>query len=295
MAKNEIVTKLNNAVDIGLSASQMHNFEKAFVLAEARENLIKLLDNNVMKTFTNLQNSALGFKTDKKEGYPVDVVRTSIIQAVLTGVQVVGNHFNIIAGNCYITKEGFGYLLKNIENLRYEIIPGIPNIQGNAATIKMSISWKYKDEKESKEITFAIKTNQYMGSDGVIGKATRKARAWLYNTITDNELSDADAEEIEQESEVIKDENVAILEDSEETNEDREKKLMNLLTDNPYGIERVVKYLIHKEEMDKGSEIEDLISNEKYKSLRDKIIDDKSYFKSIINQMINLEEQKKRS
>src|SRR5690606_21005193 len=52
-------------------------------------------------------------------------------------------------------------------------------------------------QSKERDIDFPIKINQHMGTDAVIGKATRKARAWLYNTITGSEIGDGDVTEVE--------------------------------------------------------------------------------------------------
>jgi hypothetical protein len=190
----EIVEKLNQGIALGVEANKLIGFEKAYKLAEASEQISTLLTSEYMVPIMKLQGNKLGFKTDKdsSSGYPEKVVKNCLIEAVLTGVQPVGNQFNIIAGNCYITKEGFGYLLKNVEKLVYEIIPELPNIQGEKAAAKMKIRWGYGSISEEREIIFPIKLNKYMGADAVIGKATRKARAWLYNNLTGTEISDGD-------------------------------------------------------------------------------------------------------
>lgn len=197
--KNEITKKLDSAIATGLSAKVLTGFEKALTIAGATTELQNLLTPAVLKNVVSLAGTKLGFKTDRKPDsqYSVEVIKDCLIEAVLTGVQPVGNQFNIIAGNCYVTKEGFGYLLGKIEDFNYKIIPDIPKVSGSSAVIKMNISWTYKGKKDKEAIEFPIKTNSYMGPDAIIGKATRKARAWLYSYITGSELSDGEAEEVE--------------------------------------------------------------------------------------------------
>ena len=199
---SEIAQKLNGNVTSVLSADGFVGFEKAYLIAEAAGQLKKILTNEYMRPIMELQGNRLGFKTDKddKGGYAEPVVKNCLIEAVLTGVQPFGNHFNIIAGNCYITKEGFGYLLKKTRGLKYEIVPTLPRMdstKGSAAVV-MKIKWSANGEAtQEREIDFPIKMNQYMGADAVIGKATRKARAWLFNTIHDTEIADGDIQDVE--------------------------------------------------------------------------------------------------
>jgi hypothetical protein len=113
--------------------------------------------------------------------------------------EVILSTFNIIAGNCYITKEGFGYLLSNFKGLDFEIIPSLPRINNErtSAAVVMKIEWTLNREKKTRDIDFAIRMNKFMGTDAVIGKATRKARAWLFWTITGIEVGEGDATDID--------------------------------------------------------------------------------------------------
>jgi hypothetical protein len=199
--ENQIVVKLNESITFALEANKMQGFEKAYKLADATQQLKNLLTPEYLKPIMELQGNKLGFKTDKdgQSGYQPDTVKNCIIEAVLTGVQVVGNQFNIIAGNCYITKEGFGHLLKNVPGLTYEIIPQLPRVnqEQTSAAIKMQINWSFnKGQQETREIEFPIRMNKFMGIDAVIGKATRKARAWLYNNISGLEIADGDIQDV---------------------------------------------------------------------------------------------------
>lgn len=196
----EIAQQLNNSVLSVIASDKLMGFEKAYLIANAASELKKLLTPQYMKPIMELQGNRLGFKTDKDTtgGYPENVVKNCLIEAVLLGVQPFGNQFNIIAGNSYITKEGFGYLLQNYKGLYYELIPELPRMNDKSAAIVMNIEWSLDGgAKNIKKIDFPIKINAYMGADAVIGKATRKARAWLYNTLTGSETPDGDTQDID--------------------------------------------------------------------------------------------------
>jgi hypothetical protein len=45
------------------------------------------------------------------------------------------------------------------------------------------------------ELDIPIRVNSGMGVDAIIGKATRKARCWLFNSINGTEISDGDVTE----------------------------------------------------------------------------------------------------
>lgn len=196
----ELAKKLNESVGTVLTSTNLEGFERAYQIAEAAGKLSEMLSPEYMKPIMALQGNKLGFKTDKDsaKGYPMEVVKNCLIEAVLTGVQPFGNQFNIIANNCYITKEGFGYLLKNLPGLSYNIIPALPRINSDksSAAIDMKITWTLNGVKNEETIPIPVKMNSFMGTDAVIGKATRKARAWLYNTITGSEVADGDVVDI---------------------------------------------------------------------------------------------------
>lgn len=195
MGKNNQLTiaqELNEVVSTVVGQHHIKNFEKAFLIADATSKLKGLLSAEYMKPIMELQGNRLGFMSDKV--YPEGVVRDCLIEAVLTGLQPVGNQFNIIAGNMYPTKEGLGYLLANFKGLSYQIIPELPRVKESSAAIVMNVKWSINGgEKNEEKLDIPIKVNKFMGTDAIIGKATRKARAWLYSTLTGSEISEGDA------------------------------------------------------------------------------------------------------
>jgi len=211
------ILALDSAAESGLIANTHASlFRRAALIATATNNLVSLLTKPVVDTmFMPLQGKKIGFKSDKVYGW--EVVRDSVIEAVMTGVDVVGNEFNIIAGNCYITKEGMSKLLGKETGLSYSITPMIPTTNGKEALIKMCIEWTYNGTKDKRDIDFCIKTNSYMGSDAIIGKATRKARAWLLMHITGQDIGEGDADEVVSEKNVTKNENNDFLDSVETT------------------------------------------------------------------------------
>lgn len=201
MSKQElsIAQQLNNSVASVLTNTQVEGFEKAFLVSSAIEQLKALLTSQYMKPIMAMQGNKLGFKTDKDKdgGYPETVVKNCLIEAVLMGLQPTGNQFNIIAGNTYATKEGVGELLKKIPGLNYNLSPELPRInpEKTSAAIEMNIEWTIGGKKSEKTIKIPVKMNSAMGTDAVIGKAIRKARKWLFDTITGSELPEGDAED----------------------------------------------------------------------------------------------------
>ena len=194
MNKNEIAIKLDASVAEVIGNKNLQGFEKAYKVATAIETLSELLNDEYMKPIMKLQGQVLGFRTDR--AYDQNVVKSCIIDAVLYGLQPVGNQFNIISGNMYPTKEGLSYLLKNTDGLSFKVVAGLPDIQGETGKVKMGVEWTIDGKQNQQELEFAIRVNRGMGSDAVIGKATRKTYMWLYNTINNTELTDGDVSDL---------------------------------------------------------------------------------------------------
>lgn len=194
----ETITALDNAAASGvLAQSVASQFKKMFLLGSVMSELKKLLTPKVMEPIMQLQNSPIGFVTDRPQGYDVDTVRDCVIEASLNGVNVVGNEFNIIASRFYCAKNGLKHKLRDIPGLYKNVTPGIPKMCGdNGAIVRMHIEWTYNGKSNTKDIDFAIRVNRGMGADAIIGKATRKAYAWLYEEVTGNSVPEGEAGDV---------------------------------------------------------------------------------------------------
>jgi len=195
-----VALRLNEIVNDVITKVQIQGFEKAFVTSSAFKQLEGLLSDEYMQPIMALQGTRLGFKTDKDKsgGYAVSVVKNCLIEAVLLGVQPYGNMFNIIAGNTYLTKEGIGYILNNWKGLRYNIICGVPQVRpdNKSAVVEARVKWTLNGEKYEETIPISVKNDAYSSVDSLIGKATRKARAWLLSAISGIEITEGDVEDI---------------------------------------------------------------------------------------------------
>lgn len=211
MENKEVIQKLDKSVLSVIGNSALMGFEKAHAVSNAIMELKALLTDEYMKPIMALQGNKLGFRTDKDlkknpsgsgyvkgDGYPVEVVRDCLIEAVLMGLQPTGNQFNIIAGNTYPTKEGCGYLLNNFPGLKYDLVCSIPRVnpEKTGAAVDVNITWTINGQTNNKVIPFAIKMDQYTSVDALVGKATRKGRAWLLSTISGMEITDGDVQDI---------------------------------------------------------------------------------------------------
>ncbi len=178
-------------------------FQKAFAVSTATQNLRQALTSEVMSPIMQMQGSSLGFRTDydSKGGYGEDVVKEALIEAVLRGVQPAGNQFNIIAGRCYITREGFAYLLKNLSGFTdYKPNYDILEMKPGRAKVNCKATWKMNGKNDSVDCVIPIRVNGNMGADAVIGKAARKLMARVYFQATGTDITDGEAETITVES-----------------------------------------------------------------------------------------------
>jgi len=195
-----VAVSLNNEVTAVLS-QKTGDFMNAFVMSSAIQKMKELLTDEYLTPIMQLQGSFLGFRTDKdKENikYSKEIVKDCLITAVLLGVSPVGNQFNIISGNTYITKQGFTYLLKKMEGLSYKITYDIPTVSSDlkTAVCKSNLSWTYNGKAGEEVLEFQIKISQYSATaDAIHGKVERKTKAWLYNYLNNTELPEGDVSE----------------------------------------------------------------------------------------------------
>jgi hypothetical protein len=90
-----------------------------------------------------------------------------------------------------------GRKLRDIRGLSYTLTPNVPEMKAGGAVVPMHIEWTHGNVRSERTISVCVKVNTGMGADAIIGKATRKARAWLYQTVTGNEIPDGEAEPAE--------------------------------------------------------------------------------------------------
>jgi hypothetical protein len=173
---------------------------KALIVARSIKQFRSLLSESVMKDIMELQNNSLGFRTDKATsgGYPVAVVQDCVVQAFMRGLRVTGNEINIIAGNLYVTKEGFERLLAELDgmtNLKIQI--GVPENKEGGALVPARAEWVYHGvadgivwEKEATaDYRIPIRVNSAMGIDAILGKAKSKVLRNIYARATGTRLA----------------------------------------------------------------------------------------------------------
>ncbi len=121
-------TLANECREIVLGAGQSQ-FGRALSIAEGIQRLRGALTPEIMQSVMALQGSRLGFRTDldAKGGYPVDVVRDALIEAVMSGAYPVNNEFNIIASQSYLTLNYYKRRMREYPGLTdVHLRPGVP-------------------------------------------------------------------------------------------------------------------------------------------------------------------------
>lgn len=215
---NELATALDTAAEELKNAWLTEgNFSRTISYGLAVGKMREALNDKVMASLVKLKNCKLGFRTDESNGnvYPIDVVRDCIIDAATLGLQCVGNQFNIIGANMYVTKEGFTYLLRELarsgrlRDMKLVYSPAVITESSTQGTrrdgssyqkieregkIKVDLSWTFDGKAGSEILEFCVRVNAGMSQDAIIGKAERKAKAWLYNYLTDQAISDGEYE-----------------------------------------------------------------------------------------------------
>ncbi len=217
--KNEALGNNLEALSLEIQRAWMvqGNFTRAIAYGMAVAQLREALDEKVMKALCKLKNSKLGFRTDEvpHQPYPMELVRDCIIDAATLGLQCVGNQFNIIGGNMYVTKEGFTFLLRQLSqqgalrDMKFIYHPAEITESSTMGTsrsgeqyqkieregrVMVEVSCVYQGKAIREQLEFVIRVNKGMSQDAVLGKAERKAKAWLYNHLTDQAISDGEAE-----------------------------------------------------------------------------------------------------
>lgn len=181
------------------AALKLHSARTALsrghALAMCVKTLRTLLTPEILADFTELQNSKLGFLTDRKEGYDAVDLRDIIIDGLIRGLSPVGNQFNVIAGNIYVTKEGFTHLLGMLRPLtELDIRVGNPTRAKDnqqVAFMECVARWKWYGEPDQLEFKttdngdfrIMVKVNSGMGADALLGKGRSKVLRKVYEHI----------------------------------------------------------------------------------------------------------------
>jgi len=173
------------------------SLRQTLLMAQGINKLRSLLTPEIMQPIMALQGSALGFRTDKDKdgGYPEPAGKEAVIEGLMRGLRVVGNEFNIISNRAYTTKEGMVRLVAEfpgLTTLRYDLDP--PKELQGGCTVMAHCYWVLDGNPMKLEANIPVRRNAGMGIDAVLGKATRKLLARVYDRLTGSRLTLPDGE-----------------------------------------------------------------------------------------------------
>lgn len=191
---------------------------RAAIMARGLKMVLNALTPKICEDLCALQGTKLGFRTDRDHdgGYKPTTIRDVIAEALIRGLRVTGNEINVIAGQLYITKEGYQRLcdeVPELSNLRLRI--GVPKMVGEGALVPAVASWKFQGipdklectEGEDGDFRIPIRVNKGMGTDAIRGKAESKLLRQVYAIVTRSDLlagqSEGDALILDAESQAF--------------------------------------------------------------------------------------------
>jgi len=191
-------------------------FVEVFRRAAIVRKLESLLTDEVMTVaIIPLKDKSFGFRTDEdarvakgKSPYNVHQIRNVMIDAIMRGLRPTNNELNVIAGNCYMAKNGAKRLVREFPGLTDLVLhPGTPKMMQGGAVVEMTADFKLNGkpmrlERKGAE-AFAIRLIGDQGADAALGKADRKMHAYILETLTGTEHSSADMDEIDGEAKVV--------------------------------------------------------------------------------------------
>lgn len=186
------------ALDLAASIQQLRDI---FDFPEIRARIESLCDTPLgFRTDRDPKIKRYNKKTNSYE-YPAPyeymIVRDAAIEAVLRGLQLAGNQFNIIAGRFYVTKEGFEYLIKRLSYVtEYRPIFGVPIAKNGGAIVNCEATWNQHGRQQSLSAEVPIKTSESGSADQYIGKAKRKFYERCYSAMTGNSMPEGDASDV---------------------------------------------------------------------------------------------------
>lgn len=196
---NELVTIPTDKIEAMEALAKECNFIKIMdtkglfagqiAMASAVHQLAELIDDEMMAPIMSLQNSGLGFRTDKTPGgYPVAIVKEVMIEATMRGLRMVGNEVNIIGGKFYAAKAGCYRLVMEWPGLTdFVLEQDVPKAMNGGALVGCKATWKVEGEPDSLEKredqAIPVRVNSGQIVDATLGKAKRKMYAAVYDKL----------------------------------------------------------------------------------------------------------------
>lgn len=209
LSKNtEIMNSLIS--DISKIDENWTHYEKSLAYGYYLTKIKEQIVGKPLEIIKSLMNTGIGFKTDRnpndpncknKEIYSDDIIKNCVVQAIMYGLRIHGNEFNILGGNFYATKEGLDRIVHSNPLLEEKAKEKIKGFRQDDKTGIWGISFEYLyklkgEAKVSEEVTAYVKGkigNYDIPFDAVMGKAKRKLFKVMYNDMTQGfKLEDAD-------------------------------------------------------------------------------------------------------
>lgn len=205
LSKNtEIMNSLIS--DISKIDENWSHYEKSLAYGYYLTRIKEQISGKPLEIIKSLMNTGIGFKTDKPSKtdnslYSDEIIKNCVVQAIMHGLRIHGNEFNILGGNFYATKEGLDRIVHDNPLLEEKVREKVKGFRQDEKTSIWGISFEYsyKLKNESKvieEVTVYVKGKQgnyETAFDAVMGKAKRKLFKVIYNDMTQGfKLEDAD-------------------------------------------------------------------------------------------------------
>ena len=183
-------------------AMSLDDFESQVRVAEYMDCMRTAIE-PFMPAIIKLRDSPLGFRTDRgkesnKPAYDEATVKECVVEALLRGVKLVGDQFNIIAGRTYITLNGYRLLVNGsgCQQLTYEVDP--IELNEKEHKIRGKAAWVLDGKNYSIEKQFCCKAHLSKSGYPITtweqtqGKATRKLFKSIYETVTGRAFHEPD-------------------------------------------------------------------------------------------------------
>lgn len=197
-------------VDVQELTSKVSEFERSMMYGHYLVKIKEQFNGKTLEIVKNLMNTGIGFKTDRnpddpnckyKDVYSDEIIKNCATQAIMHGLRIHGNEWNILGGNFYATKEGLQRIVRANPNLERKIKETIKGFKQSSEShiweFKCEYEFKLKGEQEVKDsvnIYVRGKQGNYdIPFDAVMGKAVRKLLKTIYNEMNHGfHLEDAD-------------------------------------------------------------------------------------------------------
>lgn len=202
-----------------LNDPNLHPIERTLITARATVLLREALSGDILRQFIMpLMNSPDGFDTDRNPRkhkpwmnsapptpYPEETVLDCAVSAILHGLPLVGNMWNIIADGFYARKEGFEYLVATV--CRYSVSVSVPAISSElyaeGGYLRVTVTVKYQpfaapeEEPRIHAGVYSVRLNKKnkVGVESCEGKAKRKALRDLWHILSGQLLPEAEMPE----------------------------------------------------------------------------------------------------